>query len=99
MDGLIRAIERFPDLLDTHGTAFGLIAGTVFCLVGYLGGHWVLRRQFYRRRRRSRGDPPPSYFDVWRTKMAESCLAFLFAASLILGFLCLLAGIVDWIDG
>ncbi|MEZ5326962.1 MAG: hypothetical protein R3F19_18080 [Verrucomicrobiales bacterium] len=97
MDELIRIIERFPELLDNHGTEFCLITGTVFCFVGYIGAHCVNRRQFYRRQRGS--GTPPTYFQAWSTSMAETFLGFVFIGSMMFGFLCLFAGIVDWIDG
>lgn len=97
MDRIIKAIERSPELLENHGVAFGLIAGTVFCLLGYFGAHWINRRKFYRRR--AGRDPTLTYFKAWRTSMMEGSLGVVCFFSMMFGFLCLLAGLVDWIDG
>ncbi len=83
-------------LLLEHGTVFMGSLGAFLFLVGYLGLHWINRRKFYRRKM---ADPFPSYFRYRLIRSAEGWLGLLFMCSSWIGILCMIGGLIDWIDG
>ena len=90
-------IRRLGDLLlAEYGTAFFCSVGVVFLLFSYAGMHWIERRKFYRRKL---ADPFRTYFKYRVTRTFEGWLGILFIAAGCLGFLCVLGGVIDWIDG
>ena len=97
VDTICKTLDQTPALFEQHGTAIMFTVGPIFVLVGYFGAHWINSRQFYRNK--AGGHPFNTYFQAWRVKMFEAWGGFFSVALMLLGFVCILAGAVDWVDG
>lgn len=96
LDRIVDAANKLPGFVQSHAQAISFIAGSLFCLTGYVGWHWLERRLFYRCKL---ADPFPTYFKAWRTMVIEGNLRWVFLLAVMFGLLMIFAGVIDWIDG